>query len=73
MNEGTLFAVVCYTMDEEGREISFEGYEKLFREKRDALLYSHSCAQDYELFYFNVEPISYEVAKAGNILGLLED
>lgn len=74
MNEGTLFAVVCYWEDDEyDNEINFVGYEKLFRQKGDALRYSHSCNKYYEYSIFNVEPISYEVAKAGNILNLLED
>lgn len=67
MNEGTLFAVVCYWEDE---EINFNRYVKLFRQKADALRYSCSCNEDW---IFNVEPISYEVAKVGNILDLLED
>ena len=72
MNEGTLFAVVCYW--EEGKEgMSFAGYEKLFRQKDDALRYSHFCNKEYVYSIYNVEPISYEVAKAGNILNLLED
>ena len=70
MNEGTLFAVVCYWEDE---EINFNGYVKLFRQKADALRLSCSLNVEYEDCIFNVEPISYEVAKAGNILNLLED
>ena len=70
MNEGTLFAVVCYWGDE---EINFNGYVKLFRQKADALRLSCSLNVEYEDCIFNVEPISYEVAKAGNILDLLED
>ena len=70
MNEGTLFAVVCYWEDE---EINFNGYVKLFRQKADALRFSCSLNVEYEDCIFNVEPISYEVAKAGNILDLLED
>lgn len=72
MNEGTLFAVVCYWEENENQEMSFAGYEKLFRQKDEALRYSHFCNNSYEYFIFNVEPISYEVAKAGNILNLLE-
>ena len=70
MNEGTLFAVVCYWEDE---EINFNGFVKLFRQKADALRLSCSLNVEYEDCIFNVEPISYEVAKAGNILNLLED
>lgn len=70
MNEGILFAVVCYWEDE---EINFNGYIKLFRQKADALRLSCSLNVEYEDCIFNVEPISYEVAKAGNILDLLED
>ena len=70
MNEGTLFAVVCYWED---KEINFNGYVKLFRQKVDALRYSRSCNVEYEDYIFNVEPISYEAAKAGKILDLLED
>lgn len=69
MNEGTLFAVVCYWEDD---EINFAGYVKLFRQKDDALRYSSFCNEDSDECIFNVEPISYEVAKAGNILDLLE-
>ena len=46
----------------------FNGYVKLFRQKADALRYSCSCNKDYKYYVFNVEPISYEVAKAGNLL-----
>lgn len=70
MNEGTLFAVVCYWEDD---EINFNRYVKLFRQKDDALRYSSFCNVEYEDCIFNVEPISYETAKAGKILDLLED
>lgn len=72
MNEGTLFAVVCYCYWEY-EEMIFAGFEKLFRQKEDALRYSHFCNKDYEYYIFNVEPIPYETAKAGKILNLLED
>lgn len=72
MNEGTLYAVVAYTLNED-EELEFDRYERLFKNKKDALFYSNSCALVYELSFFNVEPLSYEIAKAGGILDLLKE